>query len=148
MKLPLLVVLGLVAGLLAGCSTINSRIKEKAPVFAALDAATQAKLQRGVIELGYTPDMVYIALGAPDEKHERQTPKGKTEVWSYLTTYHEFAGTGLVGYEPVVVHNPRTGARYVYLDPVYSDMYREFTQEDMRIVFHDGHVVAIEQAKS
>lgn len=146
MKLPLLVVLA-AAGLLAGCSTIASRIKEKAPVFASLDAATQAKIQHGTVELGYTPDMVYMALGAPEEKHQRQTPKGRTEVWSYLSTYQEFAGTGLVGYQPVVVHDRRTGARYVYLDPVYSDMYREFTQEDMRIVFHDGHVVAIEQAK-
>ncbi|MBS0663936.1 MAG: hypothetical protein JSR48_11785 [Verrucomicrobia bacterium] len=147
MKPLMLIVLGVIAGLLAGCSTIESRIKEKAPAFAALDATTQAKIQRGVVELGYTPDMVYMALGAPEERHERKTPKGLTEVWSYQSTREEFAGTGLVGYSPVVVHNPRTGARYVYLDPIYSDFYREFTQEDMRIVFHDGHVVAIEQAK-
>ncbi len=51
--------------LLAGCQTVDTRIKEKPEVFASLDKAVQDKIKQGIIEIGYTPDMVWLALGAP-----------------------------------------------------------------------------------
>lgn len=137
----------LLAGLLVGCSTITSRIQEKSAVFATLDAATQAKIRKGTVELGYTPDMVYMALGSPDEAREKVSGRGGRVTWTYTSTYQEYLGTTEVGYRRVFVQNPKTGAVYVYLDPVYSDIYRDQIQENIRIIFHDGRVAVIERAK-
>jgi hypothetical protein len=51
----------------SGCDTINHRIREKPAAFNRLDPKTQAEIRRGGVEVGYTPDMVYLALGKPDK---------------------------------------------------------------------------------
>jgi hypothetical protein len=137
----------LLASLLGGCSTISSRIEEKSAVFATLDPQTQENLRKGGVEIGYTMDMVYIALGAPDERNERVTPQGRQATWIYTSTYDEYAGTTHVGYRRRFIRNPRTGATAVYLEPVYADVYRDRTEENIRIIFNNGRVAAIEQAK-
>ncbi|MEN9842055.1 MAG: hypothetical protein RL376_1855, partial [Verrucomicrobiota bacterium] len=54
----LVCVLLAIVGLLPGCSTFESRAKEKPALLATLDAATQARLQAGEVRLGDTVDMV------------------------------------------------------------------------------------------
>ena len=149
MKRPLstALLLVLLLGLSAGCSSIASRIQEKSATFAALDAATQAKIQHGRVELGFTPDMVYMALGQPDETRVKTTSQATRTIWIYTSTNHEYAGTTEMGYRRVFMRDPRTGNVYVYLEPVYGDVYRERVQEDIRIVFEHGRVAVIEQAK-
>ncbi|MDB6093661.1 MAG: hypothetical protein JWM32_1223 [Verrucomicrobia bacterium] len=137
----------LLALLAAGCSTIDSRIKEKSATFAGLDAPTQEKLRKGRVEVGYTKDMVYIALGQPDERKEHVTGQGQTETWIYTSTYDEYAGTAHVGYRRRFVRDSRSGATYVYLEPVFSDVYQELTEETIRIIFKDGRVEAMEESK-
>jgi outer membrane protein assembly factor BamE (lipoprotein component of BamABCDE complex) len=51
----------------SGCDTINHRIREKPDVFNGLDPKAQAEIRQGRVEVGYTPDMVYLALGKPDK---------------------------------------------------------------------------------
>jgi outer membrane protein assembly factor BamE (lipoprotein component of BamABCDE complex) len=51
----------------SGCDTINHRIREKQDVFNRLDPKAQAVIRQGRVEIGYTPDMVYMALGKPDK---------------------------------------------------------------------------------
>lgn len=144
-RFALLVVLFALA--LSGCSTIASRIKEKADVFAALDPRTQELIRKGGVEVGYTMDMVYMALGVPDERSEKITKQGTRTTWIYTDTYEEYAGTAHVGYRRRYYRDPRTGYTAVYLDPVYSDVYRERTEEKIRIIFNNGKVSAIEQTK-
>ena len=52
---------------MSGCDTINHRIGEKPDVFNRLDPKAQAEIRQGRVEVGYTPDMVYLALGKPDK---------------------------------------------------------------------------------
>jgi hypothetical protein len=132
---------------LAGCSTVESRIKENPAAFASLDPQTQAEIRKGGVRVGFTTEMVYIALGRPDERSERVTAEGREEVWIYTTTYEEYAGTAHVGYRRVYVRDPKTGAAAVFLEPVYGDVYQDRTEERIRIIFRDGHVTAIEQTK-
>jgi uncharacterized protein YceK len=147
MKFRFTCLLVLLGCLLGGCTSITSRIKEKSAAFAALDAPTQEKLRKGTVEPGYTLDMVYIALGAPDERTEMTTTHGHRVIWIYTTTHQEYMGSGQVGYRRVFVRNPSTGATYVYLEPVYTDVYRDRIEEHIRIIFQDGKVDAIEQTK-
>ena len=132
---------------LAGCQTVDSRIKEKPEVFAKLDPATQDKVKQGIIELGYNQDTVYLALGAPDQKRESVTAAGRTVTWIYNTYYDRFDGTAYAGYHRSVYFDPYLRAYRMYYRPVYADTYVTEKEERIRVVFKDGKVAVIEQAK-
>ncbi len=79
--LVLIAVLAL-AGCLAGSGT-RARIKEKTAAYAALTAAQQAKVAEGVVEVGFTMDMVYMALGRAHQVQESNLPEGRETIWTY-----------------------------------------------------------------
>lgn len=100
--------------LLSGCETTSTninntalrqlRIQDKAAVYAQLTPELQTKVTKGVIEVGYTSDMVYLALGAPSKKKEKTATEGTVELWSYNTYYPTVTATQLS------LNNP--GARF------------------------------------
>ena len=132
---------------LAGCSTVQSRIEEKAAVFNALSPEQQARIQQGLVDVGYTQDMVYIAMGKADRVKERASEGGTETVWIYNSYYQEYEGSHFVGYRRSVYYDPRIKAYRVYYTPVHTDVYRDRVEEVARIVFKDGKVSAIEQVK-
>ncbi len=132
---------------LAGCSTFEKRSEEKAAVFSALDPNAQEKLRQGMVEIGYTPDMVYIALGAPDSKSERTTAEGRDMIWIYSAYYSEYRGTSNVGYRRMVEYNPVTKSYIVFYEPVQVDHYEERVEDRIRVTFRDEKVAVIEKAK-
>ncbi|HWA85147.1 MAG TPA: hypothetical protein VG710_02900 [Opitutus sp.] len=143
---PFLVLLLVSLGL-AGCDTFEHRAQQKAGTFAALTPAQRDKLKQGVIELGDTPDMVYIALGTPDEKRERSTPAGTETDWIYNTYHEEFAGNVTAGYHRVLVYDPARKRFVVFLDPIHTAVYQQTEEENIRATFRGGRLVAIEQPK-
>ena len=134
-------------GFITGCQTVESRIKEKPEAFAKADLATQEKITQGIIDLGYSEDLVYLALGAPDEKRETLTADGKTVTWIYNTYYDRYNGTGFAGYHRSVYYDPYLRAYRMYYRPVLADTYTQEKEERIRIVFRNGKATAIEQAK-
>ena len=142
--LPLLL---LAALLLAGCSTIDSRIKEKASAFAGYDAATQAKLRQGLVEIDYTPEQVYIALGQPDSIRERVSAKERELTWIYFSYHSDYQGTAVAGYRRLIGYDPVSRRNYVYWEPALVDVYRGRIDERICITFRAGRVVVIEQAQ-
>lgn len=148
-QLPLLLAAVL---LLGACSTISSRIDEKAPVFYSLDPTTRAKIAHGDVDLGFTPDMVYIALGAPDVTRHQVSAGGQTEQWIYRSYYDDgywygpryAGGWGYHGYHRW--YRPYGGFYRMYWEPVYYDNY--VPQDDIRVTFRNGKVVMIDQAKT
>lgn len=133
--------------LLAGCSTVNSRIRQNAPLFDSLPADTQEKIRKGVVEVGYTPEMVFIAMGAPDEKRSTHSAARDRATWIYNVYYQDWVGQAFAGYRRVVVYDEKTKTRYVYREPVYENVYRDRKEERIRIEFENGIVSAIEQRK-
>jgi hypothetical protein len=136
-----------VALLLGGCSTIPSRIEEKSALFAALDAETQNKIKQGRVEVGYSTDLVYIALGTPDERLTKTNQTGTTETWIYNSYRQEYLGTAHTGYRQYVVIDPKTRQAIVTYEPVYSSVYRDRVDERIRINFKARQVESIEQVK-
>ncbi len=132
---------------LTGCQTVDSRIKEKPDVFAQLDPATKDKIKQGIIELGYTEDMVYLALGAPDLKRESISTAGRTETWIYNTYYDRYDGSAYVGYCRSVYFDPYLRAYRMYYRPALANTYVQDKEERIRVVFKDGKVTVIEQTK-
>jgi hypothetical protein len=69
---------------LAGCqSGFQARQQEKSAAFSAANASTQARLQKGIINVSDSADFVYIALGKPSSQTSRETPQGKVDTWVY-----------------------------------------------------------------
>jgi hypothetical protein len=84
---------------LAACSTIDSRIGRQQALFDSYPPHVQQNIRNGVIEVGYTPEMVVMALGEPDRKVEMQAQDGVAEVWTYRKSVPGFAvGMGSGGY--------------------------------------------------
>jgi hypothetical protein len=78
--------LAAMAGLvwLAGCATTpEGRIARDPALFATFPPEVQANVRQGKIAVGYTKDMVALALGHPQRMHNRTTQAGTTEIWSY-----------------------------------------------------------------
>lgn len=137
----------LLALLFAGCSTIDSRIREKSAAFGALDAPTQDKIRLGRVEVGFTTDLVYIALGTPDERTTKTSSSGTDETWIYNSYHQDYLGSAHSGYRRYVVIDPRTKQAVVFYEPVYTQVYQDRIEERIRIAFKAGKVDSIEQVK-
>ena len=82
--------------LASGCvSTPSSRIKKEPQIFASFAPEVQAKVQKGVIEMGYSRDMVRLALGLPRQVHTRTSETGEIEIWTYMNSRY------ISSYEPM-----------------------------------------------
>lgn len=141
------ILLGAVVLMLIGCSTVDSRIQEKPEVFSSLDPATQAKIKQGIIDVGFTSDMVYIALGKPDEIRERSSQAGRETSWKYNSYYNRYEGTVRAGYHRFVYWDPQIRAYRIYYEPVYANLYSEQKETYIRVMFKDGKVTTIDQMK-
>jgi hypothetical protein len=133
--------------LVAGCQSVDDRIKEKPDVYAQLDRPTQDKIKQGIIDLGYTQDMVYLALGDPDEKRAKYDANERSATWVYNTYYERYNGTSFMGYYRQVYYDPYVKTYRVYYRPAYADTYVSEKEERIRVVFNDGRVTAIEQSR-
>jgi len=81
--------------LLVGCSSIDSRIKEKSDTFASLNATEQQIIRYGYITVGFTRDMVYMALDKPEKIMPGPGPNEETWV------YHNFYARNGIGAMPL-----------------------------------------------
>jgi outer membrane protein assembly factor BamE (lipoprotein component of BamABCDE complex) len=137
----------LLALLFAGCSTIDSRIKEKSSTFAVLDAPTQDKIRLGRVEVGFSTDLVYIALGSPDERISKTSAGSTDETWIYNSYHQDYLGSAHTGYRRYVVIDPKTRQPMVFFEPVYTPIYQDRVEERIRIAFKADKVESIEQVK-
>lgn len=128
--------LGLV---LAGCSTPDSRIRANTALFDNLAPEQQQLIREGRVALGFTPDMVYLAVGEPDRRWTRTDADGRSEVWSY-TTYESDTGAYLYRgwYHRYYAHRD-------ILYPYYLDHGARKAREYFKVTFRNGSVVQMEE---
>lgn len=129
----------LVAALLSGCATPASRIRENPELFARLLPAQQELIRKGEVALGFTAEMVRLALGEPDRFTERTGSDGVSEVWSYVT-YDAPDGMPL--------YRGWYHRYYYWGDPMYP-YYLSFPErrerERFSVIFRGGKVEALEK---
>ena len=132
---------------LTGCDTFKARAEEKSDTYNSLSTGTQKRLERGKINVGDTQDMVYIALGNPEEKRDVSTSDGTQTVWLYKTYWEQYEGTAWVGWHRVIV--PAAGGRgyVVFHEPITQDIYRTHLDEVIRVTFANNVVSSVEQQK-
>ena len=122
--------------LAAGCSSPNSRIDKNQSAFNTWPVGVQEKVRAGQVDVGFTTEMVLVALGEPDRRFTRTTAQGTSEVWGYFDHGPKFSiGVG------VGSSRGSTGVGGGVV--VGNDGYVE--NEIMRVIFSGGRVVAIER---
>ena len=73
-----------------GCETdggVSARAQEKSAVYTALKPWQKRLIDKGTIAAGFTPDMVYLALGNADKVETKELPEGTAEMWVYTHYY-------------------------------------------------------------
>lgn len=73
----------MLVALLSACSSPDSRIDSNRAAFDKFPSEVQVKIREGKVDVGFTPEMVLMALGEPARKVTRKTESGDLEVWMY-----------------------------------------------------------------
>lgn len=128
----------LALGMLAGCSTPEHRISQNPEAFSKLSANDQQLIREGKVAVGFSPEMVKLALGEPDKIYTRTDVNGMSEAWSY-TTYETDEGVMLY----------RGFYHRYWCDPFYYPYYMNYStrrdHEYLKVIFKDGAVSVIER---
>ncbi len=134
-----LLLLGCLLGLavLAGCSTPQTRIRQNPELFNNLAPGDQELIKQGKVAVGFTPEMVKLAVGDPDRVYTRTDATGTNEAWVY-TSYTSHGGTMV--YYRGFYHRRHPGMYAYFAD--YND--REVV-ERYRVTFKEGKVSSVEE---
>lgn len=132
----------LILGLMAGCSTPQSRARGHAELMETLSSEERAMIEAGEVDLGFTEEMVEVALGKPDRTYVERTAEGERLIWAY------HGGSGLSGLSVGVGTGIGIGSRGSSFGGgvLVGTGGRLRDEEKMRVVFEGGSVVGIEQA--
>ena len=127
-------------------TTPASRIERNPSLFASFPQEVQNRIRGGRIDIGFTPPMVEMALGAPSRRMARETSEGTADVWLYVRLESRPQGGVMVPVQTYV--RARSGAVYAVPDYVWVD--REIWHEHvfLRVEFRGGKVTAIETSDS
>ncbi len=131
----------------AGCNSFNARARQMSGVYNQLSPSEQQRLQRGAISVGDSPEMVYIALGNPDERRDTLNADGTRTTWIYRTYWQQYEGTAWLGYRRIVVPNPNGRGYVIYHEPVTQDVYRTHVDDLIRVSFANNSVQQVEQTR-
>lgn len=125
--------------LLAACSTTpEQRIAKNPALFDTFPPQVRQKIRAGEVEIGFTPDMVRLALGEPSRVFSRQTETGAAELWVYHNNGPRFSiGVGVGTYGRHSASSVGVSTSSGGYDP----------EEKMRVEFRDGRVTAVEYVK-
>lgn len=133
-----LIFLAGLAVVLAACSTPAARIKRNQDLFDSLPVAQQALIREGRVGIGFSQEMVRLAVGDPDQRWVRTEVGGRSEIWSY-TTYDGFDGVPFYrGY-----YHRYHGGYPFFNDAVYRGAAKP--REYFKVTFVNGAVTAVEQ---
>jgi hypothetical protein len=120
---------------LAGCSTPSSRIADHRDAFNQMSPEAQRLIAAGRIDIGFSPEMVTLALGEPAHRFIRKSTTGDTEVWVYHDNKPQISiGIGGVSAGSHSAVGGGVGISTGGYDP----------DEKMRVEFSGGKVVTID----
>jgi hypothetical protein len=129
---------GLMIMLLSACATTEARIRRNQATFDRLTPEQQQFVREGKIALGFTPEMVELAAGSPDQRWVRTDASGRTEIWSYT----RYAATDGSPFYTGFYHRNRS-----YYAPFYDEnsLAAARPTEYFRVEFKDGKVTVVQQ---
>jgi hypothetical protein len=125
--------------LVAGCATA------KPTTSTSMEPAIRAKVDKGVIEPGFTPEMVYLALGKPTEPAESLADATTNGTW----VYHNFEAKGRdmikPGFRRHVVSDPVKKIDVIKTEPIERAALQKLPANSLHVTFRDGRVAEIQR---
>lgn len=135
--LPLAFV-GCAAFLLAGCSTPQTRAKERPVAFEKLSFKQQDLVLKGLISEGMNTDAVYIAMGNPS-----RIVTGRMEKNSFMRWIYGRMQTDVI---PNYSYHPIVGpGGQVYMASYYDPDYFTYQVDSYAVIFRNGKVIGWEE---
>jgi hypothetical protein len=124
----------------SGCSSVRT------PTTATkLEPPIQAKVQKGVVEPGFTPEMVFMALGKPSEPTSTLSDTASNGIW----IYHDYKPNGgdflRAGFRRHVVFDAKRKADVVLTEPIDAPTASTLRENSLTITFREGRVVDIQR---
>jgi hypothetical protein len=111
----------------------------------SLEPKIRAKVEKGTIEPGFTPEMVFLALGKPSEPAEGLVDATTNGTW----VYHDFKATGRdpvkPGYRRKVVFDPAKKTDVVTTEAIDLKSTPNLSANTLYVTFREGRVVEIQR---
>lgn len=129
---------------LAGCvSTPTQRIAQHQALFDSFPAEVREQIRRGQVELGFTPEMVQLALGPPQQQMRRRTTETEDMIWLYTDRAVSY-DRQRVDIDGLTVTGP--GGSRSWIGGGWLNLRQEREILRRRIEFQNGRVVLIEES--
>jgi hypothetical protein len=123
-----------------GCSNTATRFRERASAAAALDPATRGKIEQGMVEPGFTPEMVYLALGRPSSPSGVNIDSTRDGTWTYRDFHRNERDFVEAGFRRRVVFDPVRKSDVIITEPVDPRLYPHLRAHTLEVEFRDGRV--------
>jgi len=140
------VLLAVLVLLVVGCHSPAARLRERPAAAAALDPRARAKIERGIVEPGFTPEMVYLALGKPTKPADADLVGTRDGVWVYRDFNQDDRDFVRAGFRRRVVFDPVRRGDVVITEPVDPRLFPNLAAHELQVIFRDGRVAEIRRA--
>lgn len=130
------------AGLLlaTGCATTRT------PTTATkLEPAIRAKVDKGVVEPGFTPEMVFLALGKPSEPADNLVDATTNGTWVYHNFTRNDRDLPKAGYRRRVVFDATKQSEVIATEQIDFKASPHLQAHSLYVTFRDGRVVEIQR---
>ena len=125
--------------LVAGCAT------PKPTTSTSLEPKIRAKVDKGIIEPGFTPEMVYLALGKPTEPAQSLADATTNGTWVYHDFHRTDAGLVKAGFRTRSVFDPAKNADVIKTEKIDPKTLPNLRAHSLHVTFRDGRVVEIQR---
>jgi hypothetical protein len=131
---------------LAGCNNAATRMQRRPAAATTLTSDARQKIGRGIIEPGFTPDMVYFALGRPSSPVDANIEQTRDGTWVYRSFNRNDRDFVRAGFRRRVVFDPVRKSDVIITEPVDPRSYPNLQEQSLHVIFRDGRVVDIQRA--
>ena len=138
-RLPLLLAVATLV-VAAGCSTART------PTTAtSLEPKIRAQVEKGVVEPGFTPEMVFLALGKPTEPAQSLVDATNNGTWVYRDFQSKDKEWMKAGFRRHLVFDSAKKADVIVTEPIDRKALAGLQANSLYVTFRDGRVVEIQR---
>jgi hypothetical protein len=136
-SLPLLAAAALL--ITTGCAT-------RTPTTATrLEPEIKAKVDKGLIEPGFTPEMVFLALGKPTEPAQSLADATTNGTWVYRDFQRNDRTLVKAGFRRRVISDPKKKTDVIVNEAIDPQVLSNLPARSLHVTFRDGRVVEIQR---
>ena len=125
--------------IIAGCATPQPTTST------SLEPKIRAKVDKGIIEPGFTPEMVYLALGKPTEPNQSLADATTNGTWVYHEFHRTDAGLVKAGFRTRSVFDPTKNAEVIKTEKIDPKALPNLKPHSLQVTFREGRVVEIQR---